>query len=256
MAAYSECHGQQTALNGWATLMLTIVLLPGMDGTGKLFSEFVAALPESLGTVTVRCPANERLSYGELEDVVRTALPTSEPFLLLAESFSTPLAIRCAATHPPNLAGIVVCAGFASSPVVGLRRFVGRLLAPHLFHLPLPSFAAKRWLIGPDAPSSLLSAVRDAISSVQPGVLAARLRAVLKCDVRTDLSQIDVPILYLQAKGDRLVGASCLEEVRRFRPQVKVVSIEGPHLLLQRQPHRSAEAVVKFAHECCPDWIA
>lgn len=232
--------------------MLNIVLLPGMDGTGKLFQEFVTALPESLKTVIVRYPTEQHISYVELENLVRTACPASEQYILLSESFSTPLAVKFAASNPANLAGLVLCAGFASSPVKGWRRFLGHLFAPLVFHLPLSNFAARQWLVGPDAPSSLLAAVRAAVASVQPRVLAARLQALLRCDVRTELGQIEVPILYFQGIGDRLVSASCLGEIRRIKPQVKVASIVGPHLLLQRQPHRCAEAMVEWAKACCP----
>jgi hypothetical protein len=78
------------------------------------------------------------------------------------------------------------------------------------------------------------------------------LREVLACEVRADLNQVAVPILYLQAKSDRLVGASCLEDVRRIKPQVMVASLEGPHLLLQCEPQRTAEAVVQFVRSCRP----
>jgi pimeloyl-[acyl-carrier protein] methyl ester esterase len=221
-----------------------------MDGTGELFSTFVAALPKSFETVIVRYPADQCLSYQELEGLVRAACPTSEPYILLAESFSTPLAIQFAATHPENLAGIVLCAGFASSPATGLRRLLGRLLAPILFRLPPPSFAIEFWLVGPDASSSLVKAVKSAVSTVRPRVLAARMSAVLKCEARAELTQIDVPFLYLQATGDRLVSSSCLEVIRQMMPQVKVESIEGPHLILQRQPTRAAQVVAEFARSC------
>jgi pimeloyl-[acyl-carrier protein] methyl ester esterase len=236
--------------------VLKLVLLPGMDGTGELFSEFIAALPDTFEVMTVRYPTERYLPYSELEHIVRAACPISGPFILVAESFSTPLAIQYAATNPANLAGVVLCAGFATSPVRGWRRFLGSLLAPLVFRVPLPNLAAKLWLVGSDAPTSLLTAVRGTISSVQPRVLVTRLRAVLKCEVRADLSQIAVPILYLQAKGDRLVSASCLEDVRRINPQVKVASLDGPHLLLQRQPQIAAEAVVEFARSCRPSVMA
>lgn len=55
------------------TKSLRAVLLPGMDGTGELFSEFVAALPVGLESVTVRYPTDRCLSYSELEELVRAA---------------------------------------------------------------------------------------------------------------------------------------------------------------------------------------
>jgi pimeloyl-ACP methyl ester carboxylesterase len=183
---------------------------------------------------------------------VRAACPISEPFMLMAESFSTPLAITYAATNPANLQGVVLCAGFATSPVRGWRRFLASLLAPVVFHVPVPSLIARRWLLGADASPSLLAAVRAAISSVQPRVLAARLRAVLACDVREAVGQIGVPILYIRAEQDRLVSAWCVEELRRIKPQMIEVALEGPHLLLQRQPQRAAEALIRFTRSCRP----
>lgn len=88
--------------------------------------------------------------------------------------------------------------------------------------------------------------MRVAVLSVWPKVLAARLRAVLACESRAELGQIAKPILYIQAKRDHLVSASCLEVIRRIKPQVAVAEIPAPHLVLQREPQRSAEVIVEF----------
>jgi pimeloyl-[acyl-carrier protein] methyl ester esterase len=229
--------------------VLKLVLLPGMDGTGELLTDFIDSLCGIFETDTVRYPTDSFLSYSELARFVRSSTPVSHPFVLVAESFSTPLAIQCAATNPPNLKGLVICAGFATSPIRGYRRFLGSLLTPILFRVVLPELAAKLWLVGPDAPPSLLAAVRGAISSVQPKVLAARLRAALACDARAELGHVVVPILYLQAKQDRLVSALCLEDIQQIKPQTAVAIIDGPHLLLQRQPKRAAEVVSEFVQQ-------
>lgn len=227
--------------------MLKLVLLPGMDGTGELFSQFIAALPEPFDAVAVGYPTERYLSYSELESFVRAACPVSEPYMLVAESFSTPLAIQYAATNPANLEGLVLCAGFATTPIKGWRRFLASLLAPLVFRIPLPNLAAKLWLVGSDAPPLLLAAVRSVVSSVRSKVLAARLRAVLGCDVRAELGRVAAPVLYIQAKQDRLVSTACLEELRQIKPQMAVAVLEGPHLLLLRKPRRAAEVVTGFA---------
>jgi pimeloyl-ACP methyl ester carboxylesterase len=234
------------------TERLKLVLLPGMDGTGELFSEFSAALAGEFETATVRYPTEQCLSYSELEGFVRAVCPTSGPFVLLAESYSTPPAIKYAASNPKNLEGLIICAGFASSPMRGWRRFLAKLLAPIMFYIPLPNLAAKLWLTGPDAPPSLVELVRTAVSSVKPKVLARRLRDVLACEVRPEMGQVTVPVLYLQAKRDRLVSASCFHDLRQIRPQMAVVALEGPHLLLQREPDKAAEAVVQFVRSLRP----
>jgi pimeloyl-ACP methyl ester carboxylesterase len=230
---------------------LKLVLLPGMDGTGQLLSEFVAALSGEFETTTIRYPTERFLSYSELEGFVRSACPISEPFTLLAESFSVPLAIMYAASNPANLEGLILCAGFAQSPAQGWRRFLGWLLSPLIFRIPLPNVAAKLWLLGPDAPPSLLESVRSTLASVQPQVLAARLRAVLACDVRARMDRVAVPVLYLQANRDRLVSISCFEELRRVKPRIRLAALDGPHLLLQREPKRAAETVATFIRSLC-----
>jgi pimeloyl-[acyl-carrier protein] methyl ester esterase len=175
--------------------------------------------------------------------------------MLIAESFPR-LALRYAATNPANLQGVVLCAGFATSPVRGWRRFLASLLAPVVFHVPMPRLAARHWLVGANASPSFLIAVRAVIASVQPRVLAARLRAVLACGVREAVAQIGVPILYIRAKQDRLVGTSCVVELRRIKPQMAVTALEGPHLLLRRHPQRTAEAIGRFIGSCRPSGAA
>jgi pimeloyl-[acyl-carrier protein] methyl ester esterase len=223
-----------------------LVLLPGMDGTGALFKNLVEALPREFETTCVGYPIRQYVNYSALQQTVRSACPAAERFVLVAESYSTPLAIRLAATNPPNLAGVVLCAGFASSPIRGLRRFACFIAAPVLGRIRLPEFAVKRWLVGPDASSSLSTDVRAAIKTVYPGVLAARILEVLTCDVRAELANIEAPILYLQSKQDRLVGASSVREILHANPDVRVVQIDGPHLLLQREPEAAAEVVAGF----------
>jgi pimeloyl-ACP methyl ester carboxylesterase len=228
------------------TQRIKLVLLPGMDGTGDLFADFIAALPESFETVTVRYPTDRCLSYSELSELVQVSCPVSEPFVLVAESYSTPLAIECGASNLGGLQGLVLCAGFATSPAQGWCRSLGLLLATFLCRVPLPNLVAKLWLVGSDASPSLVTAVQLAISSVRPEVLAARLRAVLGCNVRAELSRITVPVLYVRAKQDHLVSASCLAVIQQSKPDVKVAVLDGPHLLLQRYPLRAAAVIVEF----------
>jgi pimeloyl-ACP methyl ester carboxylesterase len=77
----------------------TLVLLPGMDGTGDLFAPLVAALGPHMRTVIVRYP-DEPLDYASDEEIARAALPIGHPFILLGESFSGPIAVSIAASAP------------------------------------------------------------------------------------------------------------------------------------------------------------
>jgi pimeloyl-[acyl-carrier protein] methyl ester esterase len=89
---------------------LKLVLLPGTDGTGELFRPLIERLPREIECVPVRYPGDRWMSYLDLAGFVACQCPASGPFVLVAESFSTPLAIQIAATRPENLVGLVLCA--------------------------------------------------------------------------------------------------------------------------------------------------
>ena len=226
-----------------------LILLPGMDGTGELFADFIKALSVGFEAEVMRYPAGRFLSYDQLMSLTLSALSASEPFVLVAESFSTPLAAQLAATKPPHLKGVVLCAGFVTSPLRGWLRYLCLFLAPALFSVKLPEPAARYWLTGSSASPALLASVRAAISSVRPTVLSARLRAVLTCDASAALEKIAVPILYLQAKKDRLVKESSFNEICRIKPKTVAAVIPGPHLLFQLEPQRAAEVVMEFVRQ-------
>ena len=114
-------------------------MLPGLDGTGKLFAEFIRAIGAQARVQVVVYPHDVPLGYGELEALVRAALPTDRRYVLLAESFSGPLAIRIAADPPRGLAGVILCGTFAKNPFPWLR-----WARPILVRLPVKSMP--RWL--------------------------------------------------------------------------------------------------------------
>ena len=231
-------------------MVTRLVLLPGMHGTGELFSKFMSTMPVQKHIEALHYPADVSPSYQQLLGAVQFFVPAYDPYFLLAESFSTPLAIQFAASKPPNLKGLILCAGFASSPLTGPGHFFASLLAPLVFHLAVPSCAINWFLIGPNPPKSLQAAVQAAVFSVRPNVLTARLRAVLSCDMRQALSQVAVPVLYIQATKDKLVPPSCLDEIRSIKPEVLVAEMDGPHLILQREPEKSGAIVSQFLHLC------
>jgi len=222
-----------------------LVLLPGMDGTARLFRRLSNALPAAWKKTALPYPADAPVAYEQLLRMVHSEAP-SGPFLLVAESYSTPLAIRYAATQPRQLLGLVLCAGFASCPLRGWQRFAVKLFRPILFRLPLTQTAIQQLLLGRAASADLVSELRTALAAIKPEVLAGRLGHILACDVRADLAKIRVPALYLQARSDRLVGRQSLAEIQQIMPNILVKRIPGPHLLLHRQPEQAAKAILEF----------
>ena len=226
-----------------------ILLLPGMDGSGELLREFVGALPVGVETTVVHYPGDHVLTYAELEELVRAAIPVGEEFVLLAESYSTPLAIRVAAKQPEGLRALVLCSGFASSPVRGWLRDVAMMLPLRTLRVVFPETMVRWLMVGWDAPQALVSVVASEVDWVEPHVLAARVREVLSCNVDAELAKVAVPIQYLRAAEDRLVAVECLEEILMIQPGTAVTVLDGPHLLLQREPVASAARVVEFLEQ-------
>jgi pimeloyl-ACP methyl ester carboxylesterase len=224
--------------------MVTLVLLPGMDGTGTLFEPFVAALGSAFTVKAVRYPATEPLGYTELEAVVRAALPAEEPFVILGESFSGPIAVSLAASCSSQLKAVILCCTFVRNPLplpAALRHFV------HLLPLGMaPMGLLNRLLLGAFSTPALRSSLARAIAQVAPSALRARLRAVLSVDVSAQLSGLGVPVLYLRASGDRVVPRAASELIARLRPRTEVVQLEGPHCLLQAVPSQAGQVVGAF----------
>lgn len=67
--------------------MRTLVLLPGMDGTGTLFAPLIAALPSDFKVIVLKYPTLIPLGYDELIDLVKVQLPAEEDFLILGSRF-------------------------------------------------------------------------------------------------------------------------------------------------------------------------
>jgi pimeloyl-ACP methyl ester carboxylesterase len=225
----------------------TVLFLPGMDGTSELFERIMREMPREWKSIAPIYPRDVIVSYAQLLRMLQSIAPQSLPFVLVAESYSTPVAIQLAATRPGNLKGLVLCNGFATSPFKGWRRFAAKLLSPLLFRLPHTSAVIDHFLIGLDPEPSLRHLVRRTIASVKPQVLSARLVSILECDVRADLARISIPTLYLRGQNDALIGGASVDEILSENRIVSVESIPGPHLLLQREPQRSAEIIQRFA---------
>jgi len=229
--------------------MTALVLLPGMDGTGTLFADLVAELPQALRPVVVAYPADLPLGYPDLVRFVRERLPHDEPFILLGESFSGPVAVALAAARPAGLAGLILCCTFVRNPqprLASLRPLISLMQFP-LWGLTL----AAPLLLGSRRDSSVTVALRRALAAVQARVWRVRLQAILTVDVSKALTDIGVPILYIQAAGDRLVPPAAAQHIAAVAPSMEVVRIDGPHLLLQTRPHEAAATISDFVRRRC-----
>lgn len=227
---------------------MTLVLLPGMDGTGTLFDSFVSAFAGSGNQVKiVKYSPIDPLGYIDLEEIARASLPKDGPFVILGESFSGPIAVSIAASCPARLKGLVLCCSFIRNPYPFTS-----YLKPLVELLPITGTSTsilRNILLGRFATNALRSALGKAISQVSAQVIRARLRAVVEVDVSEKLAAITAPVLYLRASDDRVVPRAASRIIMSLKPEVQLVQLEAPHFLLQSAPVEAAEIISAFVCE-------
>jgi pimeloyl-ACP methyl ester carboxylesterase len=226
--------------------MTTLVLLPGMDGTGTLFEPLIEALSDDLPFMVVRYPSSEPLGYDALTDFADARLPADEPLVLLGESFSGPIAISLAARHPTRIKAVVLCCTFARNPRPILSPF--KLFASLVPVKQLPTSLACVALLGQHATPKLRVALQTALAGVSAGALRERIKAALSVDVTSTLARLTAPILYLRASEDRLIPGRASALIQSIQPSTRLVQIAGPHCLLQAAPVEAARALQEFMH--------
>ena len=227
-----------------ATVFPTLVLLPGLDGTGKLFSEFVKSLGSSVDSRVVAYPKDRALGYDELEALVLAALPRDRRFILLGESFSGPIAIRIAARSPAGLVALILCGTFAKNPFPWLGW--ARPLAAFLPLKSLPRWVRAPLMWGSASPQRAPARTERAMADVSPDVIRRRIGALLAVNETAALTRIQLPILVLRARHDRVISPAATRWILMAQPGAQLSEVDGPHLLLQTRPTECAALVLHF----------
>lgn len=211
---------------------MPLLFLPGMDGSGALWGPLLDALGGAAdGAELARYPTNVG-RYDALLDAIAT---TREPTLVVAESFGGPLAIRLAA-RDASVSGLVLIASFARGPRLARWTSAFAGMAPH----PPPRFALRAAMLGGHRLEPIERALADAIAAVEPAAMRTRIREVAHVDVRPELASLRIPIVWVDAARDRLLGAP-----EPSRDAGRVITIDGPHLLAQVRPREVAASIVE-----------
>ncbi len=225
-------------------MALTLVLLPGMDGTGELFGPFIQAMGSAQTVQVIRYPMDRPLGYAELVDWAAQQLPPDVPYVLLGESFAGPIAWRLAARADNRLKGLVLCCTYTRHPLAVLSPLAA------LCHALPWQMARGKWLewamLGHKAPLALRQWFRSAVAQVPAQVLSARAHAVLTLTEPPPPLPPGLPVLCLRALGDYVVPRVATERIRHLVPQARMVALPGSHGLLQVNPDGAAAAVSAF----------
>jgi len=222
-----------------------IVLLPGLDGTGELFEPFVKCLPERINPIVVSYPRANRKTYEELKELVMPFIPEDMPFFLLGESFSGPLSVMISYEKPEGLKGLILCATFIRNPFILLPSWMRFISVSPVYRL-WPALIGVRAGLSVEKFAPIAGLALKAIRSVNPSVIAHRVKSILSVNVERELSLCTCPVLYLMAGKDRLIRKHNYRRIKAVKNDVKLETIDTQHFILQLEPGRSSEILVDF----------
>jgi len=218
---------------------LKLVLLPGMDGTGELFKEFVTYYDAKY--VIISFPNDGSQSYEELSKYVLSKLP-EENHIILAESFSGGLVPQLLKSENKHIKGVIFVASFLSCPRPFLVRLARLLPVKSLAKLPGANYLHKMLFLGWSVSRNTISKFKSVINSLPASTLSNRLNSIQRLSAQ-NLPTYTLPCFYLRPSNDLLVPKSKVSEIRGIFKNFSIRSVSGSHFILQSSPEASVSEV-------------
>ncbi|MGF1767098.1 hypothetical protein L4D06_06905 [Enterovibrio makurazakiensis] len=218
---------------------MKLVLLPGMDGTGNLFDEFVSFYRGE--TAIISFPHLGSQSYEDLSAFVVSKLP-KEDHILLAESFSGGLIPHLIQHDNKHTKGIIFVASFLSCPRPSLIRLVLLLPIKRLSSIPGANLMHRLLFLGWDVQESIVATFTSTISNLPEATLKSRLRSILSLK-NTMASHSSLPCVYIRPISDLLIPEGKAKEIPTSFTNCSYRPIVGSHFILQSSPQMLANEV-------------
>jgi pimeloyl-ACP methyl ester carboxylesterase len=229
----------------------TLILLPGLDGTDVFFRPLMERLPPTIRPRALNYPSAGPHGYPALLDFARSQLADVSRYVVLASSFSGPLAVMLAAAEPRKVHGVILAATFVSSPSLSIARLRFAVRTPLVAVIRLTR-RLPIWIRRPPQ-DALRIAKRETWSRVSARELAGRARAALGADVRETLRQCQQPVLSVNYDADDVVPPWCADEIGRHCPHARRVTLPGGHLAMFHDPEPLAAEIARFVQvDCAP----
>lgn len=223
---------------------MRLCLLPGLDGTGRLYGPLIEALGADTAVEPWTYDSTRFEGYAALADAWEPAILRHDGVVLVAESFAGPLAVVLAHRHPERVKALVLAATFVHRPLPA-----SGVCAHVLQRAPAivpPLFVLERMLAAKGLPPPLRKELDGVLDAMSFEVLRRRALAALRVDVRIELAGLPTPILYLQGRHDRLIWPHAGREVLRLARNARLERIKAPHFLFQLAPVEAAAAIRRF----------
>jgi len=220
----------------------TLVLLPGLDGSGELFWRLKPLLEPHAPVKVIAYPPSATDTYASHADRIAAEIGEG-PCMVLGESFGGPIAIAIAALHPDRVRGLILAATYAASPWPPVLIRAAAAFNPSR----VPRFALDLALFTSRSRDPELAAKLDErIGTLPRSVISRRLREVAGADMRATLADVRCPVLVLHGRRDWLVPLGPLQKALRGHARAAVKLYDGSHMLLQSCAAACAADIVQF----------
>jgi pimeloyl-ACP methyl ester carboxylesterase len=213
-----------------------LVLVPGIDGTGKLFYRQIPALERHFSVTAMRLRDQARSMddlVADLDEEIRR-LAGDRRVSLLGESFGGALTLSYAIAHPERVERLVILNSFAHFGSQA-RLWLGYHL---LRATPWGMMGIVRQLNAhrmhsPQTDRDEIRRFHDLMRSATREGYLSRLRILRDYDIRDRLPSIAAPVLYLAADRDTLVP-----------------SVEQARLMSELTPGGTMRVLQGHGHSC------
>jgi len=214
-----------------------LVLVPGMDATGRLFYRQAPLLAGSYRVATYATRDSARTIeelLDDLDEILGVLAPDGGPVTVFGESFGGTVALSFALGRPARVAELVLMNTFPHfGPQLRLRLATLALRATPWNPMPLVRrWTARRLKSSRTGPDDVRRFLEVSAETTLEGY-RNRLRMLRDFDVRERLAEIRAPTLLLASGEDRLVP-----------------SVEQARLMAARIPNATVRILESHGHEC------
>lgn len=227
--------------------------LPGLHGTAELYDVVKERLPKQIQAEFITLPTSGKQDYHTLTNWLDEELShgfQGQKRLVIAESFSGPLALRWAEKRPDEVAGIVLVSSYCDAP---LNPGIALLPLRPLFMVKPPRKTLRHFLIGEDASEAEVAQLGSVVQAIPSSTLSKRVRSILGLMERDSPVLPNTPMMILQAQSDNLIPWEAQRKLEACYPNARTHWIESPHLMFQRYPELCLEHLLEFVSEIGPD---
>jgi len=222
----------------------TFILLPGFDGKGTLYRGLMQEIGSEHKFIVIQYSNNQNLS--EYIEEALSQIPPAQPCVLIAESFSGPIALQIACRGERDVRGVVLSATFLVPP---MKPAIELGLKMPIIPKAIKRQAAQSFCLNGVSNVDVVDQVNRVVADMPKRTIKSRLRALLEMDATSVASQCEVPVLYLQARDDRLVSDSRSDELVSALNNCQRQTIAAPHLLFQAKPAAAADSIRQWMGE-------